>query len=268
MPDTLTASGTYDGADVDRIRVAATFTPADGVTPPASWAVERLAPTRRPVRGFAAPAGALSVTADDWEVSPGPNRYLVTVQPADPAAAPLSTVATVSVPDVAGRPDWLKNPARPPQSMPIHVEYVGDPKRAAVTDMAYPVNAAYPVTAIGTRQAPTFTLGLFTLDGDERAALLALLDAPNPLLFTAPTSRLPEGAVWLVAGTFTESRLGRYGGNPERRFTVECTEVAPPDDLEVVGGRGITWQTVLDNHATWADVLAARVSWLDVLERG
>jgi hypothetical protein len=108
---------------------------------------------------------------------------------------------------------------------------------------------------------------LFTLDYAERAGVLALLDAPRPLLLTAPTARIPEGSIWFVATKVTEKRIGTFAGEPSRRWIVDCTEVAPPVDLETVGGRGLSWGDVAANHASWGDVLASRSSWLDVLER-
>jgi hypothetical protein len=127
--------------------------------------------------------------------------------------------------------------------------------RNSVNDI---IGQRFPVVLSGYRGSAAGTITLITHTHDQSARIRQILASGRTLIFRVPPAARPEApsAAIEVSGVSEEPVILTDISRPERKWTLEFTEVAMPtiEDLAIVGGN--SWSGVSACYDTWDDLTA------------
>jgi hypothetical protein len=161
---------------------------------------------------------------------------------------------------------WIKAPGRPDLSRPVKFRTIGD--------VAFsPRGSNYQIARGG---AVAQTSGMDT----ESLSLVVGVDGPGEvtalerLVRGYQTILLQHGGEpeftpgWYMVTSMSRSNPAQkvYGIYAKRDFTLNLEATSRPAGVGVAA-TGVSWATVMQQHATWADVLATVPTWFD-LQKG
>lgn len=171
----------------------------------------------------------------------------------------FTVVKTQDIDDV-----WLKVPAVPWLNMPVTVSVFGDKTKQARGGVFEIVGRSLPIAVSDIRSSFAAEVRLRTFDKAEEQALDYLLSSGEIVFFHLPSGNTCMDGGYYAAGDATWGPPSSRA-RPERLFTVQIREVAPPGP-EVVG-TSYTWTSAIADYATWSALIAANSSWSVLMAR-
>lgn len=103
----------------------------------------------------------------------------------------------------------------------------------------------------------------------QRSDILALIGTGETLMFQTTGDMGVEDFYFKVTGDIQEAQLSQGPATPDRLWTIQFTEVDPPEnDVVNQPGGSHTWYEIATNYASWQSVLDNHTTWSEVLVNG
>jgi hypothetical protein len=127
------------------------------------------------------------------------------------------------------------------------------------------IGQKYPIVLSGYRQAPTGTIALITHTLAQADTMRAILDTGRTVIFRVPPEARSEApaAALAIGGVSEEPVIFTDIERPERKWTLEFTEIAMPTAQELGYGLDNTWSEVGACY-NW-DTIPVGTTWNDLV---
>jgi hypothetical protein len=199
--------------------------------------------------------GPTTAFAHDFEAPFGvPLVYSARVALADGSNASTVSAAPFTLTPPTKDP-WVVDLLRPSKSQSIVVESYSPLTFDAPVGVHRVIARRDPVVTADAAWTPDATLVVVTLTEAAKLDLRDTIGSGVPVLLRTLPEQGP-GNVYLTVKSWTTERVSRIALYPERRFTIETTQIARPDPALFAPVGATTYATVKATFATYSALLA------------